>query len=63
MREKYFVTSSAVGASRRILVLEVDRDAAFSEEELFGMNVAARGVDAYKSCRRVRPKAITGDVA
>jgi len=47
MREKYFVTSSAVGACRRMLVLAAsDGEAASSGEALLGMKVAAKGVDA-----------------
>lgn len=34
-----------------------------SESELWGINVDARGVEAYMSCRSVRPRDMTGEVA
>lgn len=40
-----------------------EEDAPGSEIDAFGRKVAASGAEAYRSCKLVRPSAITGLVA
>jgi hypothetical protein len=79
MREKYLAISSVVGGWSNILPALVgsalpsssvtdaadaaDVEAPGSEIEALGKKVAASGADAYSSCNRVRPSAMTGLVA
>lgn len=50
-------------ASPAAATADTTEDGPGSVIEAFGMNVAARGAEAYKSCKFVRPRAITGLVA
>lgn len=67
MRPKKFAISSGVGACMRIFgllpSLSDGKEYADSVSAPVGMIEDASGVEAYKSCNRVRPRFMTGVVA